>query len=189
MRRSQAFNGWGVAVVAPLLSQHSGLSCAGADSRPVHEIEEVQIIASRYALADLRAELVKTEDAFYDQLNKLIEDPEMHVICTEEPPIGSRIHRRTCGPQYVATANANYTRELVQGLSLAASSLGGSYVNPTAPGVAIGGNEVVFFRKVSVLMSADQTLRDLAQRREKLEILVKAAERAKFKRNRKVSRD
>ena len=159
------------------------LGWASANPRAPEDLEEVQIIASRHTPDELRAEIVKTEDAFYARLNELMDDPEMRVECRFEPPVGSHISRRVCAPQYIATANANYTRDMIQGLTLTALTPGGVYFTAAAPGAAIAGNEVVFVRKVDELVTENPALRELAQRREKLEILLKAAQKARFKGN------
>jgi hypothetical protein len=160
-----------------LLLPLSSFDAEGTEAHPPEDIEEVQVLASRIRLAELRTEIVKVEDDFYDRLNELLDDPEFRVGCSTEPSIGTRISRRKCGPQYVATSNANYAREIAQALALAA--VGGTYSPPTPPGVSIAGNEVVLVRKVNDFIRSDVKLRSLAQRRASLEALLKETQRAR----------
>lgn len=193
MSRRNPYARLGFAVVALLLSQSPGLARASADPRPPEDMEEVQIIAARLKLGELRAEIVKTEDDFFAHLNELMADPEMHVICRTGPAKGSHIHKRVCEPQFVETANANYIRDLMQNLASASLSVSGSafgsIVQPVPPGIAISGNELTFRSKVVSLLKDDAALRDLAYRRESLEVLYKAAQKARFKDGRIFARD
>lgn len=176
----------GLAAIALLLCQSSAFASASPDPRPPEDMEEVQILASRLKIDELRAEIVKTEDEFYDQFNKLIEDPEMRVICRVEPRIGSHINHRVCEAQFVATANADFAVGLLQGL--AGASLGGTYFPPVSPGADIVSYEVEFHRRAVALMKESPALRQLAQRRDMLAVLLKAAQKARFK-DRLISRD
>lgn len=155
------------------------LASADADPRRPEEMAEVQVLASRLKLTELRAEIARTEDEFYRLLNTLMDDPEMEVTCETGPPLGTHIQRRVCGPQFVASANAAYGRDMIQGLSLAAS--GGTYIPPVPPDLAIATHEGTFQRKVLGLVNGNAALRELAQRRQSLEVLYKAAQKARFK--------
>jgi hypothetical protein len=156
------------------------------DARPLYELEEVQVLGTRLKLVELRAAIIETEDQFYGLLNQLLDDPEMRVMCNAGPPLGSHLHKRVCGPQFIATAKAEYARAWIQELTLQATAtdtvrISGSFADPVSPGAAIGPNEIVFHRKVNALLESNSTLRDLATRRAMLAILLKAAQKARFK--------
>jgi len=185
VRRSNSLLSQLVAALALLLPFTPLVARASQDARPLYELDEVQVLASRFELSELRKAIVETEDRFYDLLNHLLDDPEMRVRCEVGPPLGSHLHRRVCGPQFIATARAEYARALIQALVLqgsATDSFRVAFVDPVSPGAAIGPNEMVFRREVDGLMKSNASLRDLAQRRAKLEILLKAAQKARFKR-------
>jgi hypothetical protein len=154
-----------------------GLASAATTPRPLEEMPEVQILASRVKPSELRAELIKAEDAFYAQFNQLVEDPELRVWCRTEPPIGSHIHRRVCEAQFVESARAVFAREMIQGLGDAA--LGGTYLFPAPPDSAIANTEVTFHREIERLIRDNASLRELAHRRAMLEVLLKAAQKAR----------
>jgi hypothetical protein len=157
---------------------------ASQDTRRPEELEEVQVLGRRINISEVRTDIIKTEDRFYALLNQLLDDPEMHVTCDVGPPLGSHLHKRTCGPQFVSTANAEYTRAWIQGIALQAlagsASLSGTPSAAVSPGAAIGPAEITFHRKVNELLESNSDLRDLATRRAKLEILLKAAQKARW---------
>jgi len=171
-----------LASISLLLFQSVDGAHASADVRATYETEEVRVLASRLKLDELRAAMVETEDQFYEQLNKLLDDPEMRVTCSVGPPLGTHIQHRACGPQFIATANATYARAMISELTSQGLMTGGrSYADPPPPGASIGSSEIVFRRTVSGLVQNNPALRELAKRREKLQVLFKAAQKAHFK--------
>ncbi|HXC60145.1 MAG TPA: hypothetical protein VN645_12570 [Steroidobacteraceae bacterium] len=182
MNRLKQLPRLGLAATALLLLQMQDAAFASVDPRPAYEMEEVQVLGARVKLKELRAEIVRTEDQFYTELNKLLDDPEMHVNCEVGPPLGTHLSKRVCRPQFVATANAAYAREMIQELTARSlATTGGSFVEPVSPGIAVGSSEIVFRSKVIGLLKGSPTLRELAQRRAKLEVLLKAAQKAHFR--------
>jgi len=75
------------------------------------------------------------------------------------------------------------------GAATDAYKIGGSYMQPVPPGIAIGSNEAAFRRSVSEALSVSAPLRELAQRRAKLELLLKAARKLRHSERTSVPRD
>jgi hypothetical protein len=66
--------------------------------------DEVIIAARREKLSHLRAELEKTQIAFYEEFNKINADPEYETHCRYKARVASRILERVCTPKFVDTA-------------------------------------------------------------------------------------
>jgi hypothetical protein len=168
---------------AVLLSIAAQVASASQDARPLYELDEVQVLGSRLKLSEVRTAIVQTEDRFYALLNQLLDDPEMSVTCDVGPPLGTHLHKRICGPQFIATARAEFARVWIGEVALQNVLLVpsyGSFTPPESPGAAIGHNEIVLQSKVVDLMKSNSDLRDLARRRAMLEILLKAAQKARW---------
>ncbi len=66
--------------------------------------DEVIIAAQREKLSHLRAELEKTQIAFYEEFNRINTDPEYETHCRYKSRAASRILERVCTPKFVDTA-------------------------------------------------------------------------------------
>ena len=174
-----------LSAIALLVSLSPSFAFAGADTGRPEDMEEVRVLGARAKLDELRAEIIRTETEFYEQLNKLLADPEMHVTCRVEPPTGSLVNRRVCEPRFIATANATYARDMIQSLALGAAAEYGriSTSRPMLPGGTISSNELTFHRDVSGALQKSEKLRELVKRRASLEVLLRAAQKARFARN------
>ena len=76
---------------------------------------EVEIRAQYEKLSVMRAELVKLEDQFYAEYNKLNTDRQYDVVCRMEAYTGSHLLSRVCEPAFVAGAEREETRAALQG--------------------------------------------------------------------------
>lgn len=88
------------------LTQAAGVPPSPATSQSGEEpISEVEVQAARAEkLSALRAEIVKLENEFYDEYNKLNAERDFDVECTMEPPTGSHVPVRSCQPAFVTKA-------------------------------------------------------------------------------------
>lgn len=62
-------------------------------------IDEVTVVGQKTALV-LRNEALLAEEKFLNSYNELNTDDRLDIVCVDAAPIGSRIVRRTCLPQY-----------------------------------------------------------------------------------------
>jgi hypothetical protein len=84
-----------------------------------NSLDEVIIAAQREKLSRLREELQKTENAFYEEFNKINTDPQYETHCRFKSRAGSRISEHVCTPKFVDTAfeveAQAFTRNYVDG--------------------------------------------------------------------------
>jgi hypothetical protein len=83
--------------------------------KPEEPIDNVIISAHREKLTMMRAEVVKLENAFYDEYNKLNTDPQYDIQCLIEARTGTLIKKRVCRPVFVNTATAEEARGFLTG--------------------------------------------------------------------------
>jgi hypothetical protein len=69
-----------------------------------NSLDEVIIAAQREKLSRLREELQKTENAFYEEFNKINTDPQYETHCRFKSRAGSCILEHVCTPKFVDTA-------------------------------------------------------------------------------------
>ena len=62
-------------------------------------IDEVTVIGQKTMLV-LRNEALQAEERFLNSYNELNTNDKLDIVCVDAAPIGSRIVRRTCLPQY-----------------------------------------------------------------------------------------
>jgi len=68
------------------------------------EVPEVSIKGHREKLSQLKAEIEKAQDAFYDAFNQVNKVKEYETHCDMEVPIDTHIATRVCNPEFVHTA-------------------------------------------------------------------------------------
>lgn len=75
---------------------------ARAQSDPAGNLllEEILVHGRRASLAELRQEMIRLEDQFYERYNALNADDLYDIHCAERAPTGSRIRRRYCRTGY-----------------------------------------------------------------------------------------
>ena len=78
-------------------------------------LDQIIIEARREKLNDLRAELEKTEDAFYEAFNKINTEPEYATHCTRKSHMGTRMLDRVCTPMFVDTASEAEAEAILEG--------------------------------------------------------------------------
>jgi hypothetical protein len=73
-----------------------------ADTLALTPLEEVEISARRAKLSEMREEMVKLENRFYAEYNRLNSNHWWDVLCRgESPRTGGRIKFRVCRPRFV----------------------------------------------------------------------------------------
>ena len=86
-------------------------------------MEEITVIGQR-SLGTLRVQIDKAEDRMFDIFNKLNTDDLYDIHCRRVAPIGSRIKRKTCSPEYFDRTEAETSQ-----LALTGVPVGASYMN------------------------------------------------------------
>jgi hypothetical protein len=115
--------GLACAVVCAALGQERPAAPAAPAPAPAEKPDE--IIVSRQTPAQLRAEIEKAEDAFYDLFNSLNSSNEFDIHCQRVVPTGRRVPERVCQPNYMSAAQsaAGKSQTLgVQGSTLAGNA-------------------------------------------------------------------
>jgi len=90
---------------------------------PAETIEEIVVYGDK-SLVQLRIEMYKAEDAFFDLFNSLNSDDEFDIRCRKDARTGSHIKNRVC--------EANYYRDLVGEATRESLIIGGPYIHPSA---------------------------------------------------------
>ena len=78
--------------------------------------EEIIVYGDK-SMSVLRQEMNRAADITFDLFNSLNSDDEYDIHCYREAPIGSRIKRRVCRPNYEAKLTADAVREFLTGIS------------------------------------------------------------------------
>jgi hypothetical protein len=112
---------------AVLLVVICGSRCAAADAADsgaqMHNggsakqvpIEEVTVEAHKEKMSQLRREIKKSVDDFYDAFNKANTVPEYETHCRDEKPPNSNIPSHVCRPKLVDDANEQETQAFFGG--------------------------------------------------------------------------
>jgi hypothetical protein len=147
----------------PKLAQQS------VPQKPADPLAEVEINAQREKLSAMRAEIVKLEDRFYTEYNKLNSDHQYDMVCTVEAPTGTILQSRKCQPAFVNTA----TRDEALGF------LGGYSVPPAS--VVVNGKWPDYEKNMLGVINKHAELRKLIRERDALEKRYQAVRKQKLK--------
>jgi hypothetical protein len=110
-------------VVCAAFGQEKPASPAPPAPAPAEKPDE--IIVSRQTPTQLRAEIEKAENAFYDLFNSLNSSDEFDIHCQRVVPTGRRVPERVCQPNFMSneqSAAGKSTTLGVQGSTLAGNS-------------------------------------------------------------------
>lgn len=102
-----------VALVPVAYSQAPSKENDGQDSS--EPIEEIVVVGEK-SLTKLRLELYKAEDNAYALFNAINSNDDFDIRCYREAPIGSRVLRRICKPNYEREATAEEARDFLLGI-------------------------------------------------------------------------
>lgn len=78
----------------------------GADD----DLDEVVVQGDRHRLVEMRKEIVKLEDKFYERFNELSTDNQFDFYCTDKARTGTGIRKKICRPRFVADAEGEEGR-------------------------------------------------------------------------------
>jgi hypothetical protein len=83
-----------------------------AGAPPVEEFDD-EIIVEGKSLSQLRSDIVKAEDRFYEKYNRLNTDREYSMKCEDSASTGSKLTSRKCKPRMVETATSQQARDFL----------------------------------------------------------------------------
>ena len=119
---------------AVLLAVICGALCAAADAAntdaPIPNgdsakqapVEEVTVEAHKEKMSQLRLQIKKSVDDFYDAFNKANTVPEYETRCRDEKPPNSNVSRHVCTPRLIDDANQNDTQAFFDGTAAVPAS-------------------------------------------------------------------
>jgi hypothetical protein len=139
---------------------------AEAEQSPLPEVE---INAQREKLAVMRAEMIKLEDQFFTEYNKLNADHQYDVFCDREAETGTLLKKRVCRPVFVSKATEEEAQALLRGESAPPANL------------TIMAKETDYEKNVLAVINKNPQLRKLVRERDALAKHYEAVRKAKFK--------
>jgi hypothetical protein len=86
-------------------------------------LAEVEITGTRARLREMREEIVRLEDKFYQRFNELNTDDQYDVHCNMEQPTGTLLKYRVCRPEFVSTATSEEAKGFLGGYSVAPANM------------------------------------------------------------------
>jgi hypothetical protein len=132
-------------------------------------VPEVEINAQREKLAVMRSEMVKLEDEFYTEYNKLNTDHQYDIFCHMEAPLGTRLKDRVCRAVFVDKATEAEAQALLRGETVTPASQ-----------IALM-KETDYEKNVLAVINKHPELRKLIRERETLGKRYEAVRKQKFK--------
>jgi len=93
----------------------TGAPVQNGDSAKLAPVEEVTVEAHKEKMSQLRLEIKKSVDDFYDAFNKANTVPEYETHCTDEKPPNSNVVRHVCRPRLIDDANQSDTQAFFNG--------------------------------------------------------------------------
>jgi hypothetical protein len=94
-----------------------------AASPGAEPLPEVEIRGTRARLREMRDEIVRLEDKFYQRYNELNADDQYDVHCNMEQPTGTLLKYRVCKPEFVETATSEEAKGFLGGYSVAPANM------------------------------------------------------------------
>jgi hypothetical protein len=140
-----------------------------AEHAPESPLPQVEINAQREKLHVMRAEMIKLEDQFFAEYNKLNTDHQYDVFCDVEAETGTLIRKRVCRPVFVSRATEEEAQALLRGDSAPPANL------------TILAKEPDYEKNVLAVINKNPQLRKLVREREALEKRYDAVRKQKLK--------
>jgi hypothetical protein len=156
-------------VAAPLMLSWMALAATANAAEPAEPLPEVEINAQREKLSVMRAEMVKLEDRFYADYNRLNTDDEFDIVCGMEAATGTKLKSRVCKPVFVNRATEEE----------ALAFLTGRPVKPAM--ITILAKSPAYEKNVLDIVNKHPELRKLVRQRESLEKRYERVRKQKFK--------
>jgi hypothetical protein len=141
---------------------------------PAEELDEVTVEGQR--LAEMRKRIVAAEDRFYALYNELNKNDDFDVHCVNEAPLGTRLKKRKCQPEFYSQAETDYA--LSFWLMLRGDAGGGAARSPTL--VALE-REPEYQAAMLKIVKDNPALLQLLRERSRLEDRYNAARKQRFK--------
>jgi hypothetical protein len=102
--------------------QEPAVAAGGTPAPPAAAADDEVIVRGRRP-EQLRVEIERAENAFYERFNAVNSDDEYDIVCRYQAVTGSRVPRRICEPEYELAAQAQAGQQEVLGLQ--GSAFGG----------------------------------------------------------------
>lgn len=141
---------------------------ATATTPGAEPLPEVEIRGTRARLRELRDEIVRLEDKFYQRFNELNTDDQYDVHCNMEKPTGTLLKYRVCRPVFVETATSEEAKAF----------LGGYTVTPA--NMVIMAKYPDFEKAALAVINKDRDLRRLIRERDAVEARYENLRRIEF---------
>lgn len=147
----------------------AALLCGPLASAEESTVPEVEINAQREKLSVMRAEMVKLEEQFYTEYNKLNTDHQYDIFCDVEAATGTLLKARVCRPVFVSRATEAEARGLLDG-------------HPAPPAsMIILAKEADYEKNLLAVINQHPELRKLARERDALSKRYDAVRKKKLK--------
>ena len=156
------------ATLLALCSLTSSIAYAAANE-PNKAIDEVEVTGHIDKLRLMRDEMVKIEDKFYSEYNKLNKDKQFAVNCVREAPLGTRLKHRICRPAFMEDATSDEARSFFDGTNAPPASL------------VINAKWGDYKKNVLAIINGNKKLLKLVKEREAMEKRYEEARKKKFK--------
>jgi hypothetical protein len=88
---------------------------AHAAPTPAAKPVEDEVVVTEQSPKQLRVDLEKAENAFYDRFNALNSSDEFDIHCRKEVPTGRRVPERVCLPNYIRDAQSQSGKSQTRG--------------------------------------------------------------------------
>lgn len=105
--------GWTAAGLTALLAASAVLA---QEQEPAPAVGD-EIVVRGVSPAFLRRERERAEDRMFALFNELNERDEFDIHCRDEAPLGTRMTRRVCAPNFVTRANSDASRQMLYGMT------------------------------------------------------------------------
>jgi hypothetical protein len=161
-------------IVMTLLPLVPSVAADSSATTKENKSDEIVVTAEREKLYKLRAEIVQTEDRFYELFNKLNTNKDFDITCSIDVPTGSKIGRRVCKPKFVLKAQEDEARTAVNNMQ----QPGGAFV--LVANMAITEKMDEYKKHVLAVINQNNQLRKLIREREELDKRYEAARKQKL---------
>jgi hypothetical protein len=118
----------GIAVLCAALASMESLATATSADGAASTLGTVVVEGRRATLTELKLEIDRLDDAFYERFNELNTVPEYETHCFLHAPLGTRIQKRYCHPVFVDAARREVASMVLQSVTSGSGVDGGGAV-------------------------------------------------------------
>lgn len=137
-----------------LLTGFSSLATYAATPEPREQLPEEITVTGQKLFSALNKQIRAAEDAMYGLFNELNDDDLYDIRCIWEAPIGTRIRKRNCRPEFVNRATSEEAQDFI------AQVQGFGNNNPTPVMAQLAFHYPVLADKMKTLVSENPELLD-----------------------------